>query len=83
MRQRGARTRFALAAARARLPASRPFRLVTRLEGADLAEQVLGWLLAGYRFDRYRSKPAPALPQLVAPAGVDAARLGIVAAPRR
>jgi leucyl aminopeptidase len=73
------RTRFALAAARARLPASRPFRLVTRLEGAELAEQVLGWLLAGYRFDRYRSKPAPALPQLVAPAGVDIKHLGIVA----
>ncbi len=72
------RGRFALAAARGKLPA-RNFRLKCRLEGADLAEQVLGWLLAGYRFDRYRKPETRALAQLVAPAGVDAARLAIIA----
>jgi leucyl aminopeptidase len=72
------RGRFALAAARGKLPA-RNFRLHCRLEGADLAEQVLGWLLAGYRFDRYRKPDARPSAQLVAPDGVDTARLAIIA----
>jgi len=72
------RGRFALAAARAKLPA-RVFRLQTRLQGADLAEQVLGWLLAGYRFARYRRNETPALAQLVAPNGVEAGRLAVIA----
>jgi leucyl aminopeptidase len=46
-----------------------------------LGEQALGWLLAGYRFDRFRPatdrRPPP---RLKAPAGVDAARLEILAA---
>ncbi|WP_209426451.1 leucyl aminopeptidase family protein [Pararhodobacter sp. SW119] len=72
------RTRFALAAARAKLPA-RDFRLDCRLTDDDLDEQVLGWLLAGYRFDRYRKDKPPARAQLVAPAGVDTVRLARIA----
>jgi leucyl aminopeptidase len=72
------RDRFALAAVRAKLPA-RTFRLECPLQGADLAEQLLGWLLAGYRFDRYRRNAAKPLAQLVQPAGTDCARLSIQA----
>lgn len=68
-----AREAFALAAIRPALPA-RAFFLVHDLSTADLTEHVLGWLLAGYTFRRYRS-PAPAMAQLIAPAGVDVAHL--------
>ena len=67
------RHRFALARA-ARLPAG-----TYRLEGLDGAEMreaaqeaALGWLLEGYRFDRYKEQAAP-LARLVAPPGIDAA----------
>ena len=60
------------------LPAG-DWRLVTTLTGPALEEQALGWLLDGYRFDRYKTAPPPAA-RLVAPAGVDAARLEIIAA---
>ncbi len=72
------RTRFALAAVRNRLPALR-FRLECDLDGADLAEQVLGWLLAGYRFDRYRKGDARPLAHLIATKSVDSTRLAITA----
>jgi leucyl aminopeptidase len=46
-----------------------------------LSEQALGWLLAGYRFDRFRRAGAErSLPRLKAPPGVDADRLEILAA---
>ena len=67
-----ARGRFHLAAAAAKLPAGD-----YRLEGLDperLAEESLGWLLAGHAFDRYKSRK-PAKARLVAPQGVDAARI--------
>ncbi|MBT8409806.1 MAG: leucyl aminopeptidase family protein [Alphaproteobacteria bacterium] len=73
-----ARGRFALAACRASLPEA-VFQLETTLDGDDLAEAALGWLLAGYRFDRYASAPAPKA-QMVAPKGVDATRLEAIAA---
>ncbi|NHX27858.1 leucyl aminopeptidase family protein, partial [Escherichia coli] len=73
-----ARGRFHLAAARSRLPKG-DWRLVSDLTGDDLAQEALGWLMAGYRFDRYRNQSAPKA-QLVAPEGVDAARLEILAA---
>jgi leucyl aminopeptidase len=44
----------------------------------DPALATLGWLLQGYRFDRYR-KPAPAKARLVLPAGVDGAEIGLIA----
>jgi leucyl aminopeptidase len=70
--------RFRLAAAFDKLPAG-----VWRLEGettpAEAEDAALGWLLHGYRFDRYRKSDAPTR-SLVAPAGVDAARLEAIAA---
>ncbi len=45
---------------------------------AALADAALGWLLSAYRFTRYRNSP-DALPQLVAPEGVDAARISRIA----
>lgn len=67
-----ARSRFGLSRATNALPAG-----VWHLEGAlspqDATEAALGWLLASYRFDRYRpGKAAPALPLLKCPAGVQA-----------
>ena len=72
------RTRFALAAVRAKLPEA-TFHLETDLTDAALSEQALGWLLAGHVFDRYAPAAAPKA-QLVAPSGVDATRLEIMAA---
>ncbi len=72
-----ARGRFHLAAAAAALPAG-----TYRLEGLDPAraeEEALGWLLSGYAFDRYHEQQGAAA-RLVAPDGVDAARLEVIAA---
>ncbi len=73
-----ARGRFLAAGARAKLPEG-TWRLVQDLPADALEEAALGWLLAGYRFDRYRSAPQPGA-ALVAPEGVDAARLEAIAA---
>ncbi|MEL7012647.1 MAG: leucyl aminopeptidase family protein, partial [Pseudomonadota bacterium] len=71
------RGRFHLAAVATLLPKG-----AYRLEGlpADrVEEESLGWLLSTYRFDKYREqKPVDA--KLVAPEGVDSARLEIIAA---
>ena len=72
------RGRFHLAAARSRLPEG-TWSLVSDLEGEALTEAALGWLLAGYRFGRYKES-APPKADLVAPPGVDAARLEAIAA---
>ncbi|MEM5469103.1 leucyl aminopeptidase family protein [Celeribacter marinus] len=72
------RTRFALAAVRAKLPDA-IFRLETDLDGEALTEQALGWLLSGYVFDKYAPTAAPKA-QLVTPAGVDRTKVEIVAA---
>ncbi|ETX27634.1 leucyl aminopeptidase family protein [Roseivivax isoporae] len=73
-----ARTRFALAGA---LPALPPgtWRIASGLPEADAPREALGWLLAGYRFDRYKAQDARH-PGLVAPEGLDAARIEILAA---
>lgn len=71
------RTRFGLASIRGKLPTA-TYQLTTTLAGAALDEQVLGWLLDGYVFDRYAKKSHPSA-QLVAPKGVDAARLKAIA----
>jgi len=70
-----ARGRFHVAQAAAALPEGN-----WHLEGCpELAgEAALGWLLAGYRFDRYKNA-RPQKARLVAPAGVDADRLRIIA----
>ena len=71
------RGRFLAAKLRVNLPEG-AWRFETDLDGDALQEAALGWLLAGYRFDRYASAPAPKA-ALVAPEGVDAARLQIIA----
>ncbi len=75
LRKRG---RFHLAAAAAKLPEGL-YRLVSDLEGAALEQEALGWLLAGYGFDRY-AKAGGIKAQLLAPEAVDAARLEQIAA---
>ncbi|MCH2163604.1 MAG: leucyl aminopeptidase family protein [Marinovum sp.] len=74
-----ARSRFALAGIAAKLPAG-TYQIADGLPGSaeDLEAEVLGWLLAGYAFDRYKSvKGAKA--RLVAPDGVDVERVEAMA----
>jgi leucyl aminopeptidase len=72
------RARFAMARAPAALKQG-TYRIEGPLEGAALDEACLGWLLAGYAFDRYAEQTPPKA-LLVAPAGVDAPRLEAIAA---
>ncbi|MBN2629174.1 MAG: leucyl aminopeptidase family protein [Rhodobacteraceae bacterium] len=66
-----ARSRFGVAKAVASLPAG-DWHLSGALTESQAKEAVLGWLLASYRFDRYRpAKKSAALPRLKLPAGVD------------
>jgi leucyl aminopeptidase len=64
--------RFAIAGAAAKLP-----ERVWRLDGVEgvvaRQEAALAWLLAGYRFTRYRDRPAMQA-RLIAPEGVDLTR---------
>ena len=64
---------LALAAALAdKLPAGQ-HALAQPLDPAAATQFALGWLMGGYRFDRYRkaTTPADSLPQLLLPAGAD------------
>ncbi|WBU56910.1 leucyl aminopeptidase family protein [Paracoccus sediminicola] len=70
---RPARQRFALAKAASALPEG-DWRIESWPENVDPSEAALGWLLAQYGFGRYR-KAEGAKARLVAPEGVDAARL--------
>ena len=72
-----ARGRFHIGAAARKLPVA-TYRIAAGLSGQDLEEAALAWLLAGYRFDRYR-RPKPDIAQLVAPDGIDAARITAIA----
>ena len=72
------RKRFVAASLRAKLPQG-DWTFESTLTGDDLPEAALGWLLAGYRFDRYAGAPAPKA-DLVAPSGINAARLERIAA---
>jgi leucyl aminopeptidase len=72
--QARARQRFGLVKAATLLPAGN-WHLEGEMTPAERDEAALGWLLAGYRFDRYR-KPKETPPALLkAPDGCDAARL--------
>jgi len=73
------RQRFLLAAAAAKLPEG-TYALASELP-ADLSLEVecFGWLMAQYAFDRY-AKNTGAKARLVAPDGVDAARIEAMAA---
>jgi len=73
-----ARNRFSLAAAAVTLPAG-TYHIATGPSGQVLENECLGWLLASYSFDRYLAKPSK-MAALVAPDGVDAARLTAIAA---
>ena len=79
------RTRFALGTAAATLPPG-TYRIAGDHSHEFLAEQALGWLLAGYRFTRFRKSgaaeddgAAPAA-RLQAPDGIDARRIEVIAA---
>ncbi|HCQ65677.1 MAG TPA: leucyl aminopeptidase [Rhodobacteraceae bacterium] len=72
------RLRFGASVIRAALPAG-TYRLVTGPSGDERDEFALGWLLAGYRFTRYKAAPQLGA-MLIAPDSVDAARLEAVAA---
>ncbi len=71
------RGRFHVAGAVRSLPVA-TYRIASGLEGADLEEAALGWLLASYNFDRYIS-PADQVASLVAPDGIDAKRIEVIA----
>ncbi|WP_299608651.1 M17 family metallopeptidase [uncultured Tateyamaria sp.] len=72
-----ARGRFHLAAGAAKLPAG-TYELVSDLAPGTLEVEALGWLLASYRFDRYKDQ-SPMGAELVAPDGLDAARITAIA----
>ncbi|CUH65300.1 Cytosol aminopeptidase [Thalassovita gelatinovora] len=72
------RGRFHLAAAVPSLPAG-AYEIVSGLPADKAEEEALGWLLSSYVFDRYASRTASEA-YLLAPEGVDAARLEIIAA---
>ncbi|WP_149141850.1 leucyl aminopeptidase family protein [Gemmobacter caeruleus] len=67
------RQRFGLAKAVGQLPAGDWHFVGLPAEMAD--EAALGWLLAQYRFDRYKPASTAVQPALKCPEGVDAARL--------
>ncbi|SOH93012.1 leucyl aminopeptidase [Monaibacterium marinum] len=54
------------------------YRIANTPEDFDADEQALGWLLSGYKFDRY-VKPKSQGAALICPDGCDAARLEIIA----
>ncbi|MFV0512965.1 MAG: leucyl aminopeptidase family protein [Jhaorihella sp.] len=73
-----ARRRFVLAEAAARLPEGR-YDIRTGLDGQALENECFGWLMAGHRFGRYKTREAGTA-RLVAPAGADAHRIEALAA---
>lgn len=75
------RERFALGAARKSLPAQ-TYHLESDLAETELRAELLGWLLSGYRFDRYREQVG-ALADLHCPEGINAAELEAIAAGER
>jgi leucyl aminopeptidase len=73
------RERFLMARATAALGPGTYALAAQDLDPDALEEAALGWLLAGYRYSR-AAGPSPEAPRLVAPEGVDAARIEAVAA---
>ncbi len=72
-----ARVHFPLAAAATKLPNGK-YRIASGLP-AEIAEtECLGWLMSGYRFDRYKPKSDKDV-ELVPPENVDTARVEILA----
>lgn len=73
-----ARGRFNLAAGAAKLPKG-TYALETDLDRDTLEVECIGWLLSGYRFDKYRTQ-SPLLAELVAPQDIDTARIEAIVA---
>ncbi len=73
-----ARGRFHLAAAASKLPKG-DYRIVSGLPKERAENEALGWVLAGYRFDRY-SETGKMGARLVCPDGVDPAHVAAIAA---
>ena len=72
-----ARGRFHLASAAAKLPKG-TYTLHHTLPTDTLEIEALGWLLAGYRFDRYKPQ-SKMQAELIAPEGIDTARVTAIA----
>lgn len=73
-----AKRRFHLAAAAEKLP-SGTFKIASGIADDHIEAECFGWLMSSYRFDRYRTHGVADV-QLIAPDGVDAAKLEIIAA---
>lgn len=73
------RRRFGVAKAYRELPEGTTYRLEGPLQQDDLAEAVLGWLLAAYKFTRYAGKTLKPR-SLICPQGIDATRIEAVVA---
>ena len=72
-----ARGRFHFAKAAQQLPAG-VYHIESGLKGVALEEAAYAWLLAGYRFTRYKSD-TPIAAHLKAPVGIEASRLETIA----
>ena len=72
------RRRFHLAGIAAKLPEG-TYEIASGLGDDIAATECFGWLMSGYRFERYRAQPVPQV-DLVAPGNVDADKLEIIAA---
>lgn len=72
-----ARKRFVLSAAATSLPEG-SYRIVSRLDPQTLENEAFGWLMTGHIFDRYKSR-SPSAAKLVAPQGVDARKVEVLA----
>ena len=72
-----ARKRFPLAAAAEALPKG-SYHIVSGVPSEALETECLGWLLTGYAYDRYANQ-SPAKARLVAPEGIDVARIETLA----
>ncbi|MBK0325691.1 leucyl aminopeptidase family protein [Rhodobacteraceae bacterium F11138] len=71
------RVHFPLAHGAVGLPEG-TYRIASGLPAPVAETECLGWLLSDYRFDRYKTKPRHDR-RLIAPSGVDAARVEILA----
>jgi len=72
------RQRFGLGGFAAKAPEG-TYALATPLGPQEAENVALGWLLARYSFTRYKGGTGKGEPTLLAPDGVDSARLGVIA----
>ena len=72
-----ARGRFHMAIIASKLPKG-VYQIASGLEGDALVEAALAWLLTGYKYTRYSGPPSDGA-ALVAPDGIDADRIEVIA----